>query len=158
MPPTGILRRCSPFVAMALLGLLLAGCSTFFTGGGWLPSLVPGQKATMGVEFRCNADSTGGQTCATGRAHGTYNDHGAGVQFTFAGILGAGGPALGTNSCFSGTIGYTSPRGSGTVLIVACDNGQPGTGHDALTVWVQSGPYRDYLNSGILQGGNFIAH
>lgn len=158
MPLIGILRRRAPFVATALLGLLLAGCSTFFTGGGWLPSVVPGQKATLGVEFRCDAGTTGGQTCATGQARGSYNDHGAGVQFAFAGILGAGGPLLGGNTCFSGTVGYTSPRGGGMVLVTACDNGQPGAGHDALTLAVQSGPYSGYLNSGTLQGGNFIAH
>jgi hypothetical protein len=153
-----LVGRCVPFVATALLGMLLAGCSTFFTGGGWLPSVVPAQKATVAFEFRCDAS---GQGCSSGHARGTYTDKAAGVQFMFDGILNATGPTIFGNNCFEGTMAYTVPGGrapAGTVEITACDNGQPGQGSDHLDLAVEGGPYDGYANKGILQGGNFKAH
>lgn len=160
-------RRIVTLAVLPLVALLVAGCAPKFTGGGTIPS-----SDGTGVDqanFSFNYDVTDPNSGA-GRAHGVYHDNYApgyngGVQFKFDGMLasatGPGSPCV--KDGVAGVANYVSQNpnypGSGTVLVGACDDGQPSsTFPDAIVIEVITGPYADYGNGGFLTGGNLQAH
>ena len=166
------------WLQLATLGLatmVLAGCSTFFTGGGWIPGY-SGGKATFGFQVKCtNGDP---EICAPANVKGTYIDKSAPLSLKFNGGLIAGPqfcsgqgaslcqslpPGADPDECMGGLVNYTSldkkQAGSGQLLLVACDLGEPGKlSGDFFAIIVVEGPYSGYENEGTIQGGNLQAH
>lgn len=157
---------------LGLAALVLAGCSTFFTGGGWIRG-VEGGKATFGFSVKCNGPDP--EICAPARVNGTYGDQSVGVKLKFDGGIIAGPEfcainpqacdnlPVDLNQCMGGEVFYTSQDkkqpGSGSLLLIACDLGEPGRlSGDFLAIDVESGPYDGYSNEGTIQGGNLQAH
>jgi len=143
-------------VASLVAVFALTGCVTKMTGGGWMQSVVPGEKATFAVNYDvADPDNE--------RIRGTYHDHGADVRFRFDEVLGTVGGNVGA-PCFGRIVGYESQdptlRGGGEVVVIACDEAESGVfgPGDSLAIMVQTGPYAGYTNSGPVLGGNFQAH
>ncbi|MGH2427653.1 MAG: hypothetical protein ACRDGV_02025 [Candidatus Limnocylindria bacterium] len=154
--------------ALLVAMLLLAGCATKFSGGGFMPSATAQGKATFGFTFECAAPDD----CSDGRMQGAYHDRAADVRFRFTGIVEASAEPGFSDNCMGGTMAYTSQgvdRGSGEVMVLACDAGRGGpSAGDTLTILVMTGPYGGppfgnavfpgYANSATLEGGNLRAH
>ena len=145
-----IVRVLALGVLLVSMVLMAAGCYEKLNGGGWMLSANGVDRATFGIHF----DGT------HRAARGTYHDHGTGVRFRFVEVDGyvvGPGPEEGDCAVFFAT--YTSQdkkdSGSGDVLVIACDNGEPGVNGDSLSVSVLDGPYADYENAGLILGGNF---
>jgi hypothetical protein len=163
--------RWTRLVALVAAGVglvALTGCATAFSGGGLIQSADGMDKASFGLDFRCQAPPDA-LSCNQGTAHGAYHDQAVGVALRFDGVIDAVGPALGSNQCMLGVLDYTSLSnahpGTGMVLVAACDDGKMGQGQDAILLQVRSGPYtlaggfgRDYSNSGTVLAGNLVAH
>lgn len=155
--------RLRAVAALALASVLvLSACALSFNGHGAIPSAAGGPDATIGINFYCTQTAAGGTICNGGEARGEYADQAAGVALHFSGALVSGGPALGYNNCMSSALSYTTKReqgqGSGVALVLACDNGRPGTGNDFVAIQVVSGPFTGYTNAGLLTTGNLMAH
>src|SRR5713226_1789851 len=122
--------------------------NAFMTGGGKLGT---GRDiATFGF----NAGSRGGVV------HGElqYIDHAAGLKVHSLSIDSFG--LVGeTASCvtFSGSAHVNNADGYSFTVNQACDNGEPGIGHDTFAISV-SGPGVSYSRSGTLTGGNLQLH
>jgi hypothetical protein len=122
--------------------------NAFMTGGGKLGT---GRDiATFGF----NAGSRGGVL------HGElqYIDHAAGLNVHSLSIDSFG--LVGeTASCvtFSGNARVNNADGYSFTVNQACDNGEPGVGHDTFDISV-SGPGVAYSRSGTLTGGNLQLH
>ena len=121
--------------------------NAFMTGGGKLGT---GRDiATFGF----NAGSRGGVL------HGElqYIDHAAGLNVHSLSIDSFG--LVGEASCvtFSGSARVNNADGYSFTVNQACDNGEPGVGHDTFDISV-SGPGVSYSRSGTLTGGNLQLH
>src|SRR5712691_626133 len=121
--------------------------SAFMTGGGKLGT---GRDiATFGF----NAGSRGGAL------HGQleYIDHGASLKVHSLSIDSFG--LIGETPCvtFSGSARVNNADGYSFTVNRACDNGEPGVGHDTFDISV-SGPGVSYSRSGTLTGGNLQLH
>jgi hypothetical protein len=122
--------------------------SAFMTGGGKLGT---GRDiATFGF----NAGSRGG-----GGLHGQlqYIDHAASLKVHSLSIdsfgLITGTPCV----TFSGSARVNNADGYSFTVNRACDNGEPGVGHDTFDISV-SGPDVSYSRNGTLTGGNLQLH
>jgi hypothetical protein len=72
---------------LGFLGLsmvALTGCSTFFTGGGFILALNGTDKTTFGFSVKCN-NPVEQEECAPARINGTYHDPAAGRRLKFDG-------------------------------------------------------------------------
>jgi len=121
--------------------------SAFMTGGGKLGT---GRDiATFGF----NAGSRGGAL------HGQlqYIDHAASLKVHSLSIDSFG--LSGETPCvtFSGSARVNNADGYAFTVNQACDNGEPGVGHDTFDISV-SGPGVAYSRSGTLTGGNLQLH
>ncbi len=148
-----MLKRIVRVLALGMLAvfmlLVATGCYQKLNGGGWMLSANGEDRATFGLHFD-------GPRSA---ARGTYHDHGTGVRFKFVGVLAyASGPGPEEGDCALFDATYTSQdkkkSGSGAVLVIACDEGEPGVNGDTLDISVLSGPYEGYDNGGQILGGN----
>jgi len=122
--------------------------NAFMTGGGKLGT---GRDiATFGF----NAGSRG-----AGGLHGQlqYIDHGASLKVHSLSIDSFG--LTGETPCvtFSGSARVNDADGYTFTVNRACDNGEPGVGHDTFDISV-SGPGVLYSRSGTLTGGNLQLH
>jgi len=122
--------------------------NAFMTGGGKLGT---GRDiATFGF----NAGSRG-----AGGLHGQlqYIDHGASLKVHSLSIDSFG--LVGEASCvtFSGSARVNNVDGYSFTVNQACDNGEPGVGHDTFDISV-SGPGVLYSRGGTLTGGNLQLH
>jgi hypothetical protein len=163
-------RRLSRVMAALAAIAVLSGCTA--TGGGWIPSNDPTQRATLGFSFTSSATSPDTTTFS-----GSYHDPrgqvldplGGGavvvdVDFKGTGRLHPCTPSdprcatapLAKGGCLLGDPTYLSqnPRlpGGGTFFVVVCDldgNGVAGVeGEDSIDLFVDSGPYTGYVNTG----------
>jgi len=121
--------------------------SAFMTGGGKLGT---GRDiATFGF----NAGSRGGAL------HGQlqYIDHAASLKVHSLSIDSFG--LTGETPCvtFSGSARVNNADGYSFTVNQACDNGEPGVGHDTFDISV-SGPGVSYSRNGTLTGGNLQLH
>ena len=121
--------------------------NAFMTGGGKLGT---GRDiATFGF----NAGSRGGVL------HGQlqYIDHAASLKVHSLSIDSFG--LTGETPCvtFSGSARVNNADGYSFTVNRACDNGEPGVGHDTFDISV-SGPGVSYSRSGTLTGGNLQLH
>jgi hypothetical protein len=134
-------------LGVVVVGVLLAttGCLSKASGGGWMLSANGEDRATFGFHFDGPRDA----------ARGSYHDHGTGVRFKFDGLIEY--TRRGPPECLQFVGTYTSldktHPGSGTVDVVACDFGEPGT-FDGLIIDVIDGPYTGYHNNQNISGGN----
>ncbi len=122
--------------------------NAFMTGGGKLGT---GRDiATFGF----NAGSRG-----DGGLHGQlqYIDHAASLNVHSLSIDSFG--LIGETPCvtFSGSARVNNADGYNFTVNRACDNGEPGVGHDTFDISV-SGPGVSYSRSGTLTGGNLQLH
>ncbi len=122
--------------------------NAFMTGGGKLGT---GRDiATFGF----NAGSRG-----AGGLHGQlqYIDHAASLNVHSLSIDSFG--LIGETPCvtFSGSARVNNADGYNFTVNRACDNGEPGVGHDTFDISV-SGPGVSYSRSGTLTGGNLQLH
>ena len=121
--------------------------SEFMTGGGKLGT---GRDiATFGF----NAGSRGGAL------HGQlqYIDHAASLKVHSLSIDSFGLSGETTCVTFSGSARVNNADGYAFTVNQACDNGEPGVGHDTFDISV-SGPGVAYSRSGTLTGGNLQLH
>ncbi len=121
--------------------------NAFMTGGGKLGT---GRDiATFGF----NAGSRGGVL------HGElqYIDHAASLNVHSLSVDSFG--VFGETPCvtFSGSARVNGADGYSYTVNQACDNGEPGVGHDTFEISV-SGPGVSYSRSGTLTGGNLQLH
>lgn len=136
-------------------------------GGGWIPSTVPGAKATFGFHSKCDTavDIDGYHI---GKSSLSYKDHGANVSFKVAqlslddsthanSICGVGG--LDEFYGSAGFVGVYTPQPAsagpgGLVLVAYIDNGIAGESpDDAIGVQLQGGIYDGYTNAQPLAQG-----
>jgi len=122
--------------------------NAFMTGGGKLGT---GRDiATFGF----NAGSRG-----AGGLHGQlqYIDHAASLKVHSLSIDSFG--LIGETPCvtFSGSARVNNADGYSFTVNRACDNGEPGVGHDTFDISV-SGPGVSYSRNGTLTGGNLQLH
>ncbi|HXL76042.1 MAG TPA: post-COAP-1 domain-containing protein, partial [Burkholderiales bacterium] len=121
--------------------------NAFMTGGGKLGT---GRDiATFGF----NAGSRDG-----GGLHGQlqYNDHAQSLKVHSLSIDSFG--LIGTTCVtFSGGARVNNVDGYSFTVNQACDNGEPGVGHDTFDISV-SGPGISYSRHGTLTGGNLQLH
>lgn len=147
-------------VSACALALVLIGCTaTKGTGGGWISSVVPGEKATFGFEAHCDPRGPQPPLPCDPRAAGRYEDKGAGVRMELEMLLVSEGA-----SCQTAGVEYRSQSaarpGNGTATVTACDNDALPRGPrevrvpDTFTITVKTGPYAGYTNGGPLLGGN----
>ena len=147
-------------VVLCALALALLGCTaTKGTGGGWIPSTVPGEKATFGFEGHCDPRGLQPPLGCTPRGTGHYDDKAANVQMQLVQL----GPTFGI-TCQGTTVEYRSTErmrpGSGTATVSVCDNDTLPAGPDVarladkFSITVISGPYTGYTNTGFVLGGN----
>jgi len=152
------------FVALPIVAFALAGCSSWFAGGGWMESAAgDGSKATFGFEFD-NRDWKGQMT-------GTYHDLAEGVAVRFDGVKWANDAPLGPDNQMQAKVRYVQqgppacgterPNGTwtkactGLVWVEAEDNGEPGVSEgDRFHIEFLTGVYAGYENGGTLGGGN----
>ena len=121
--------------------------NAFMTGGGKLGT---GRDiATFGF----NSGSRGGVL------HGQlqYIDHAAGLNVHSLSIDSFGVIAGTPCVTFSGSARVNNAAGYSFTVNRACDNGEPGIGHDTFDISV-SGPGVSYSRSGTLTGGNLQLH
>jgi len=121
--------------------------NAFMTGGGKLGT---GRDiATFGF----NAGSRG-----AGGLHGQlqYTDHAQSLNVHSQSIDSFG---LTSSTCvtFSGSARVNNVDGYSFTVNQACDNGEPGVGHDTFDISV-SGPGISYSRHGTLTGGNLQLH
>jgi len=122
--------------------------NAFMTGGGKLGT---GRDiATFGF----NAGSRG-----AGGRHGQlqYIDHATGLKVHSLSIDSFGLIAEAPCVTFSGSARVNDADGYSFTVNRACDNGEPGVGHDSFDISV-SGPGVSYSRSGTLTGGNLQLH
>jgi hypothetical protein len=122
--------------------------NAFMTGGGKLGT---GRDiATFGF----NAGSRG-----AGGLHGQlqYIDHATGLKVHSLSIDSFGLIAEAPCVTFSGSARVNDADGYSFTVNRACDNGEPGVGHDTFDISV-SGPGVSYSRSGTLTGGNLQLH
>jgi len=122
--------------------------NAFMTGGGKLGT--GSDIATFGL----NAGSRGG-----GGLHGQleYKDHGQGLSVHSLSIDSFDLKTGTTCVTFSGSARVNNLDGYGFTVNLACDNGEPGVGHDTLDISV-TGPGISYRRQGTLTGGNLQLH
>ncbi len=142
------LRLLALGVLVVTVLLATTGCYEKLNGGGWMLSANGEDRATFGIHF----DGT------PRAARGTYHDHGTGVRFRFVGVEGYLTEEE-EGDCAVFVANYKSQDkkqpGSGSLLVIACDEGEPGVNGDSLFIYVLDGPYADYENGGLILGGNF---
>jgi len=122
--------------------------NAFMTGGGKLGT---GRDiATFGF----NAGSRG-----AGGLHGQlqYIDHAASLKVHSLSIDSFGLITGTTCVTFSGSARVNNSAGYSFTVNQACDNGEPGVGHDTFDISV-SGPGVSYSRNGTLTGGNLQLH
>jgi hypothetical protein len=122
--------------------------NAFMTGGGKLGT---GRDiATFGF----NAGSRG-----AGGLHGhlQYIDHATGLKVHSLSIDSFGLIAEAPCVTFSGSARVNNADGYSFTVNRACDNGEPGVGHDTFDISV-SGPGVSYSRNGTLTGGNLQLH
>lgn len=153
-------------LVVTALGLGTAGClgtSGRAGGGGWMPSVVAGEKATFGFHTQCE-DSLGKSSLA-------YNDHGAGVAFNVA-QLALDETTHANTVCDvvsldqftdgAAFVGNYTPvpdtAGPGGLIVVAyADNGLPGpSNEDAMIVSLQGGIFDGYSNAQLVSQGQVM--
>jgi hypothetical protein len=142
-----ILRALALGVLSVPMLLMATGCYEKLNGGGWMLSANGADRATFGIHF----DGT------HSAARGTYHDHGTGVRFKFEGVVDFASEEEGDCAVFIANYKSQDKKeaGSGDVLVIACDEGEPGVNGDFLAIIVGDGPYRGYENEGPILGGNF---
>lgn len=151
---------------LCVLALVVLGCTaTKGTGGGWMSSTVPGEKATFGFQAHCDPRDQTATGC-TVRASGFYEDKAANVKMQLVAMEAAeapAGPAIGAN-CQISTVQYRSTErsrpGPGSASVTVCDDDTLPAGPkearvpDIFSIVVTSGPYAGYTNAGPVLGGN----
>ena len=163
------MRRAIGIALVVLASLLVAtGCDKA-TGGGWIPSIVPGEKATFGFSARCKNRTVNGTSFALlydGQFE--YEDHAAppdGVRihgdvepFEVEGATceELDEPDTLPVAFLHGTYRAQPDDGTspdGEFLVVVTDGGEPGTiNGDHLHVELIG--LFTYTNDGEVQGGN----
>lgn len=150
-------------LVVTALGMTTVGClngNGRAGGGGWMPSVVSGEKATFGFHAKCED--------GIGKASLSYKDHGADVSFkvaqltldetTHANTL-CGIASLDEFTDAANFVGTYTPQpvsaGEGGVVLVGyADNGLPGqSNEDAMVVELQGGIYDGYINVQIISQG-----
>lgn len=154
------MSRTVTLIAAALLATAITACvggDGKAGGGGWIPSAVPGAKATFGFHASCQDN--------VGRASFSYKDHGAGVAFnvaqltldgsthanTICSVDGAeedGVPLTSTASFYGRYTPQPASAGPGGIVGVAfIDNGLAGLdADDDLAIVLEGGVYDGYIN------------
>jgi len=145
------------------LGMTNVGCfggSGRAGGGGWMPSVVEGEKASFGFHAKCED--------GVGKATLSYHDHGLGISFNVAQLTldetthantlcGIASVDEFTDAAdFLGT--YTPQPASagegGVILAGYADNGLPGpSNEDAMLVQLIGGIYDGYTNIQLISQG-----
>ena len=157
-----------------LVVLMTTGC-TKLTGGGWIPAVVPTQKATFGFTAKCKTVTMSGLPAAVlfeGQFEYTdpsveVNVHGDVQPFEFQTVVGmtckqlaASEPDVLGLGQFAGTFRTQSATGlssQGEVLVQVADGGKPHTiDGDALSVELVGDGVGGllYHHEGVVQGGN----
>jgi len=159
--------------------MLMTGCATKATGGGWIQSaVVPTEKATFGLSWDATDCRDPLAITCTVRFNGSYHDpfgtisDGTTVSVSLkgAGKLVRVGPTKPTimpndpalNNCMHDPAApYDSQDpsrpGSGTLELLLCDNGQGNNTvdmGDLIGIDVKTGPYAGYQNLKSVEGGN----
>lgn len=145
---------------LCALALMVLGCTaTKGTGGGWMSSTVPGQKATFGFEAHCDPRGPQPPLGCDPRGSGHYEDEAANLGMQLVRLA----PAFGF-TCQGTQVEYRSTErtrpGTGTATVSVCDNDTHPSGPDAardpdiFSITVTSGPYAGYTNAGPVLGGN----
>ena len=168
------LRVTGPVAVGIVLTVMLTGCTTL-TGGGWIPSLALGQKATFGFSAKCQDTTVDGVAVAQlydgqfefddhlfsplVRVHGDVEPDVFGtVPETCSQVSKE--TALVNLSGFRGTYRTQPdvvPSLQGEFAVAVFDGGEPATisGDTICVDLVGSGlPVDEYLNCGVVQGGN----
>jgi hypothetical protein len=165
-------RRILVVLAMTAVGLLVAGCERA-TGGGYIPSAIPGGgKATFAFSAKCTPTTNeDGSASAVTKGQLQYNDRAADVKF-HANIDGTltefpAPPDIceesdgdeSVDTFFGEYRVHGGPKeGEGTVELEVRDNGEPGINGDEVTIALEDGRHGGYTNSGTVQGGNVQVH
>jgi hypothetical protein len=158
-----ITRRAAALAAVAAFAVIvMTGCTTKLTGGGFMPSsaFTPAGdnngKANFGFVYNAEKLTSDGLA----KFNGTYHD--GDVLFKFDDAIPI--PTTGPDGCtVPALVHYVSQNpafpGDGFLIFFGCDNGEPGPSNgDFLTIIVVSGPYTGYTNVGATSGGNLQAH
>ena len=144
------------------------------TGGGWIPSLMPTQKATFGFSAKCKDTTMSGLPAAVfyeGQFQFTDNAldvdvHGDVEPFEFATVVGSTCKQVGTEINPFGRVGQFAGRfrtqdsavvKQGEFLVKVADSGNPRTidGDEIDVELVGDGVGELYYhNVGVVQGGN----
>jgi hypothetical protein len=157
--------------------LVLTGCEKL-TGGGWIPSLMPGEKATFGFSAKCRDGTTalGLPVALLYEGQFEFDDHSANPQVVrvhgnvepldFANVVGqtcqdvANEPDVLMTGVFGGTYRTqpkVGPSNTGEFLVEVIDGGEGGTiNGDFFCVDLVGGV--TYTNCGDVQGGNIQVH
>lgn len=175
------MRTLRPSGRRPLLGLIpllvifvftATGC-TKMTGGGWIPSLAPGEKATFGFTAKCKTATINGLPAAVlHEGQFEYTDHGVDISVhgavlprefqTVFGMtckeLANADPNVLKIGGFEGKF-WTQPKvgplEEGEFSVVVFDGGKPGqTVIDGDQICVDLFGPVTYFNCGDVQGGN----
>jgi hypothetical protein len=167
------LRVAGPVALGIVATVMLAGCTTL-TGGGWIPSLALGQKATFGFSAKCQDTTVDGVPVAQlYQGQFEFDDH------SFSPLVRVHGDVepdvFGTvpgQTCRQVAEERVNPNGfrgtyetqpdvfpslQGEFVVVVFDGGEPATiNGDMICVdLVGPGlPTNEYFNCGVVQGGN----
>jgi hypothetical protein len=129
-------------------------------GGGWMPSVVSGEKATFGFHARCED--------GIGKASLSYKDHGADVSFKVAQLtldetthantlcgIGSVDQFVDAAVFFGAYTPQPASAGEGGVVFVGyADNGLPGQSNDdGMHVELHGGIYDGYFNQQVISQG-----
>jgi hypothetical protein len=148
------------FVMVPVL-LFAAGCYEKLYGGGWMQSVIAGDKATFAISYDLTRYFESDQSDPSLiHLEGFYHDQGLDVRLKFEDVRSyAHGPGPEEGDCAFFATTYTSQNpakpGTGIAEVVACDNGEPGVEGDLLAIDILTGPYTGYQNVGPILGGNF---
>ena len=155
------MRRKLLILGLLGVAILVSGCSLKMAGGGVMASRLGPQM----VEFGFTYDGT----TMPGRFEGSYRDpnfseraaaRGGGLHLRGDGVVyGFDDNGDGFDECMFADVDYISINptfpGGGLLFWLACDFGEPGpSAGDNLSIFILSGPYQDYFNSGTILAGN----
>lgn len=154
-----MLHKLGLLMALPIAAFAFSGCGQFVTGGGWLQGH-DGGKATFGFVFNNTDDQ--------GLFQGTYHDPSADVMVRFDGgspnydfaahhyVVNVNWVEQGKRQC---TDNDKAAACTGTGVLYAVDNGEPGVSEDdyiSITLFGFHGG--TYSNSGTIGGGNIQDH
>jgi hypothetical protein len=160
--------------------MLITGCATKATGGGWIHSLTATEKATFGFSWDATDCANPLVTTCTVRFNGSYHDPAATINGATLDVRlkGAGklarvvgtrppiipdDPAI-SNCMYDPAALYESQDpnrpGTGFLQLHVCDYEQGNRTVDLgdyIAISVDTGPYLGYQNFDFVQGGNIQA-